>query len=239
MRFGASLEMEPHASSYQVLAQVTALVGIDLCAGVIQIVILDEGAPLWGPIVICSGNYLPGQISMIVPSAGAECSMRCVDIKPGRFGIVNADSRARIGLEPSKGKSEESVPHKITSIDEARTGAAPRHNAVNMQGRICSASKAIIKEIPFECRSYHSGTEHIACLKPAEKPDIIFRIDGERNAELVGECPGAATVLKNVSSHVDCRIPTCAEELWWWRNNIFVDDGFSTLNAGAGDANRN
>jgi len=42
-------------------------------------VILDEGAPSWRPIIICSGYYLPGEIRMIVPSAGAECSMRYVD----------------------------------------------------------------------------------------------------------------------------------------------------------------
>lgn len=46
------LEMEPHPSSYQVLAQVTAVVGVDLCAGVIQVVIFDEGAPPWRPIII-------------------------------------------------------------------------------------------------------------------------------------------------------------------------------------------
>ena len=109
MRFGASLEVEPHAGSYQVLAQVAVVIGVDLCAGVIQIVILDEGAPLWRPIIICSGYYLPGEIRMTLSSAGTECSMRRIDIEPGRFGIVNADSRARVRLEPSKGKSEQGV----------------------------------------------------------------------------------------------------------------------------------
>ena len=112
MRFGVLLEMEPHASSYQVLAQITAVIGVDLCAGVIQVVVLDEGASLLCPIIVCSGNYLPGQIGMIVSSGRAECSMRCFDIEPSRFGIINADSRARVRLEPSKGKSEQGVPLK-------------------------------------------------------------------------------------------------------------------------------
>src|SRR5689334_11409411 len=116
MRFDFLLEMKSHASSNQVLAQITAVVSVDLCAGVIQVVILDECAPFWRPIIVRSGNYLPGQIRMIVSSAGTECSIRCFDIEPGRFGIVNADSRARVGLEPSKGKSEQSVPHEGTSI---------------------------------------------------------------------------------------------------------------------------
>src|SRR5689334_16373509 len=98
-RSGVLLEMEPHASSYQVLAQITAVIGVDLCAGVIQVVVLDEGAPLWCPIIVCSGNYLPGQIGMIVSAGGAECSIWCFDIETGRFGIINADSRARVRLE--------------------------------------------------------------------------------------------------------------------------------------------
>jgi hypothetical protein len=68
---------------YQVLAQITAVVGVDLCTSVIQAVVLDERAPLWCPIIVCSGNYLPGQVGMIVSSGRAECSIRCFDIQPG------------------------------------------------------------------------------------------------------------------------------------------------------------
>jgi hypothetical protein len=100
--FGLLLEMEPHTGSYQVLPQVTAAVGVDLRVGVVQVAIFDEGAPFWRPVIICSGYYLPGEIRMILPSAGAEWSTRRMHVEPGRFGIVNANSRARIRLKPSQ-----------------------------------------------------------------------------------------------------------------------------------------
>src|SRR5690349_15601260 len=176
---------------------------------------------------------------MIVPSAGAKCSMRCVDIEAGRFGIVYADSRARVWLEPAKSKSEQRVPHESTSINEARAGAAPCYNPVDVESRVRSASKPIIKEIAFDRRTYYSGTKDIACLKSTEKADIVLRINGERIAEFIAKCSGASTVLKNVSSHVNRCVPTCAKEFRRWRSNIFFDDRFSALNAGARDANRN
>lgn len=71
--------MEPHAGAHQVLPQITAATGIDLGAGVIEVAILDEGAPFWRPVVVSSSYYC--HIRMTLPSAGVECSMRRVNVE--------------------------------------------------------------------------------------------------------------------------------------------------------------
>ena len=41
------------------LAQIATLIGVNLSAGIVEVVVFDEGAELRGPVVICACDYLP------------------------------------------------------------------------------------------------------------------------------------------------------------------------------------
>src|SRR5213592_1514484 len=56
------------------LAQIATLAGVDLCAGIIEVVVLDEGAELRIPIVVGACDNLPGKVGMICASAGAKAA---------------------------------------------------------------------------------------------------------------------------------------------------------------------
>ena len=79
--------METNACAKQVLAKIAVLARIDLRAAVIEIVVLNERAPLGIPVVVRSGNNLPGEVGVAGPAAGAEVSSRTAKVHPRTFGL--------------------------------------------------------------------------------------------------------------------------------------------------------
>jgi len=56
------LEVEAKTSANQMLPQITALVGFDLGARIIEELVFNKRAKLRREIVICAGNDLPGEV---------------------------------------------------------------------------------------------------------------------------------------------------------------------------------
>ena len=68
--------MKANARAQEVLAKIAVLARLDLRAAVIEIVVFNERAPLGSPVVVRSGNNLPGEVSVAGPAVGAEVSSR-------------------------------------------------------------------------------------------------------------------------------------------------------------------
>ena len=123
-KFLSYLKVDPDTGTHQVLSQIAILVGIDLAAGIIEVVVFDEGAELGSPIVICTCDHLPREIRVTLPSTGAKAAVRGGNVDARGFRIVNADPTADIRLEPSKGESPYEVRHKRTRVNSAIDAAA-------------------------------------------------------------------------------------------------------------------
>ena len=178
--------MEAETRANQLLAQIATLIGVDLCAGIIEVVVLDEGAELGIPIVIRAREYLPGQIGMACASAGAKTAARRAEVETRGFRIVNADPRTGIRLEPSKREPRDEVTHKCTSVNKAGRAAASQDSAIRQgQGSISAAPKAVVKEVPFNRRTKYASAKDVTRFDAAKKPDVIFRIDSESVSELI------------------------------------------------------
>src|SRR4029453_18634025 len=103
------------AGTHQVLPQIATLIGLELGARVIEVVIFDKRAPLGIEKVICAGDYLPRQVRMTCPPASVDwdtTGYRVHNLDPRRFGIVNAEAAPDIRLEFSKRESPDEVTHK-------------------------------------------------------------------------------------------------------------------------------
>src|SRR5215467_11492712 len=116
------VKKEPHTSANQVLPQIATLVGIDLGACVIEIVVFDKRGPLLIEKVIRAGNHVPRQVRMTLPPTsvyGRSASCWILNLDARRFGIVNANPGSGIRLElPSRRpKSENEVKHKGACIN--------------------------------------------------------------------------------------------------------------------------
>ena len=74
--------MKTNARAQEVLAKIAILARIDLRAAVIEIMVLKERAPLGIPVVVRSGNNLPGKVSVAGPAARAEVSSRTAKSTP-------------------------------------------------------------------------------------------------------------------------------------------------------------
>src|SRR5947199_9443553 len=178
--------MEAETRANQLLDQFATLIVVDLCAGIIEVVVLDEGAELGIPIVIRAREYLPGQIGMACASAGAKAAARCAEVETRGFRIVNADPRTGIRLESSKGEPRDGVTHKCTSVNKAGRAAASQDSAIRQgQGSNSAAPKAVVKEVPFNRRTKYASAKNVTCIETAEKTDIIFRVDCESIAKLI------------------------------------------------------
>ncbi len=66
------LEVETETRANQVLPQITSLIGFDLGARIIEVVVFDERAELRSPIIICPCNNLSGQVRLTSPSAAVK-----------------------------------------------------------------------------------------------------------------------------------------------------------------------
>src|SRR6516225_3785819 len=116
------VEKEPDTGAHQVLPQIATLVRVDLGTCVVEVVVFDKRAPLRIEKVICAGDHVPRQVSVICSASSVDggCAGHGVlDLDPRRFGVVNADPCAGIRLElPSWGpKSKNDVKHKGAAID--------------------------------------------------------------------------------------------------------------------------
>ena len=67
--FPRRLKVEPQTRANQLLPEIATLIGFDLGARIIEVVVFDEGAELRIPIVICACEHLPREVRVIVPSA--------------------------------------------------------------------------------------------------------------------------------------------------------------------------
>src|SRR5207249_2766005 len=116
----------------EVLPQIATLIGVNLGARIIEVMVFDEGAKPRSPIVIGACNDLPCKVRVIFPSAGAKGAVRGGDINTRGFRIVNADARSDVRLESSKGESPDEVPHKRPSINEGSHTTASQYNSLGI-----------------------------------------------------------------------------------------------------------
>ena len=92
------VEKHTDTGTHQVLTQIATLIGIDLGARVIEIVVFDKGTKVRIKEVICPGDNLPCQVRMTCPPASVDWDTTgygVPNLYPRRFGIVNADPGAR------------------------------------------------------------------------------------------------------------------------------------------------
>jgi hypothetical protein len=220
----ACLKMEPETGANQVLAQIATLTGVDLGAGIIEVVILDKGAELRGPIVIAAGDDLPGEIIVALTSAGAKAATRRAEVETGGFRKVNADPRTGIRLESPKREPRDEVAHECTSVNKAGRAAVSQDSAIRQrEGSVSATSKAVIKEVPFNGRTKYACAKDVTEFDAAEKADIIFWINSESISKLVFENSRSTAVLIDIRPHVNCAVKTGSVKNWRrWRCNLLV-----------------
>jgi len=168
------------------LAQIATLIGIDLGARIIQVVIFDKGAELGSPIVIATCDDLPGEIGVTLPAAGVEAAAGGGDVSTRAFGIVNADPRAEIRLEPATfGRdSHNGVKHKGASVNSAIRASAAYYITIGFsEGKVSAALKPVVEKIAFNGRTPYTLPKDVAEFDAAEKTDVIFRGDVETVSE--------------------------------------------------------
>jgi hypothetical protein len=85
------LKKDPQTRPNQVLPQIATPIGVDLSAGIIEVVILDEGAELRCPIVVSACDDLPCNVRATLPSAAVKGVAGSGDVDVRRFRIVDAD----------------------------------------------------------------------------------------------------------------------------------------------------
>ena len=86
--------MEPQTRANQLLPQIATLIGIDLGACIIEVVLFDEGAELRIPIVVCACDDLPREVRMTSSSAGVKAAAGSADVDTRGFRILNAHTPA-------------------------------------------------------------------------------------------------------------------------------------------------
>ncbi len=191
------------------LAQIATLTGVDLGAGIIEVVILDEGAELRGPIVVGAGYDLPGEIVVALTSAGAKAAARRAEVETRGFRIVNADPRTGIRLESSKREPRDEVAHKCTSVNKGGRAAVSQDRAIRQrEGSVSAAPKAVVKEVPFNGRTKYASAKDVTQFDAAKKADIIFWINSESISKLVFEDSGSTAVLIDIRPGVNRPVKT-------------------------------
>src|SRR5262249_10076955 len=135
---------------------IATLVGIDLGARVIEVVVFDKRGPLLIEKVIRAGNHVPRQVRMTLPPASVyrrSASCWILNLHARRFCIVNADPGSGIRLElPSRRpNSQNEVKHKGTGINPCSRVARCYQVTVGLvQREVSAAPKAIVKEVAFD-----------------------------------------------------------------------------------------
>jgi hypothetical protein len=149
-----------------VLPQIATLVGIELGARVIEVVVFDKRAHVRIEKVICAGDHLPRQVRMTFPPASVDWDLTShgvPNLDARRFSVINADAGAGIRLEflVSRRESQDEVRHERARIDpSSHVGLASRKLRGStregrerlVQGEISPTPEAIIKEPPLAVR---------------------------------------------------------------------------------------
>src|SRR5512132_2017152 len=138
-----------------------------------------------------------------------------------RFGIVNADTGARIRLKllVSRCESQDEVRHERTRIDPG--GHVALSYSVTKaipQGEVSATAKAIVKEVAFDRWTNYARAKDVTEFNAAVKADVILRIDFQSgvkipigyvvDAVVTRKRSGSAAVLIDVCPRVDRAIET-------------------------------
>ena len=212
------------------LAQIATTPGINLGAGIIEVMVFDKGAELGRPIVVRACDDLPGEVRMTCTSTGAEASIRAGEVCPGGLGKVNADPSADVWLKFSKREAPDEIRHERASINKgSRTGLSEYVPVCKPNGGISTTPEAVVKEVPFNGWTKYACGKDVTEFDAAEKTDVIFRGDLKSVSELIRKSSVSAAVLKDIRPHVDRAVKTCSIK-WWWRwRDLLVCDGLSGL----------
>ena len=228
------MEEEPDACADQMLTQVAALVGVDLGARIIEVVVFDKGAEVGVKEVVCTCDHLPRQVRVTCSAASVNwdtTGYRIYDLDPRGFGVVNADAGAGIRLEPAifGRNSQNEVKHKRACVNPGGR-VALCYNVIKWipQGEIGAATETIIEEIAFHRWTNYARAKDITELNAAEKSDVIFwiyveAVSKERIIRIVLCKRSVVTaVLIDVCPHVDRTVE--AESIHWRRRrrDLFV-----------------
>src|SRR5438552_3604054 len=211
--------MEPQTCANQVLAQIATLIGIDLGARIIEVVVFNEGAELRGPIVICACDDLPREVRVTSSSAAVKGATGTGDVDARGFRIVNADPGPGIGLEPSERESRDEVPHKRASVNKASRAGVSHCHTVDCQGGVSASPKAVVKEVPFNRWTKYARAKDVTRFDAAEKTDVIFRADSESVSKLIGKNSLSAAVLQDIRSGVNRSVKTESVKFRRWRRD--------------------
>src|SRR6266487_5921609 len=209
--------MEPQTCANQVLPQIATLIGFDLGARIIEVVVFDEGAELRSPIVICACNNLPCQVRVTFPSAAVKGTTGTGNVDARGFRKVNADPGPGIRLESSKRESRDEVPHKRASVNKASRAGVSHCHTVDCQGGVSASPTAVVKEVPFNRWTKYARPKDVTRFDAAEKTNVVFRGDSESVSKLIGKNSLSAAVLKDIRSGVDRSVKTESVKFRRWR----------------------
>jgi hypothetical protein len=230
------VEEIPDTGADQMLAQVTALVGVDLGAGVIEIFILDKGTQVVGNEVVRPCDHLPRQVRVICATASVDwdpARYRIYNFDACGFGVVNADTGARIWLEPAilGSNSQNEIKHKGTRINPSGR-IALCYDIIKWipESEIGTASETVVEEIAFHGWTNYARAKDITQLNAAKKSDVIFwihvkAVSKERIVRIILCKRSVVTaVLIDISPHIDTSVE--AEAIHWGRGrgDLFVFD---------------
>src|SRR5436190_5852444 len=156
---------------------------------------------------------------MICPAASVDwhsTGYRIPNLDPRRFGIVNADTGARVRLKSSVSRceSQDEVPHERACIDPSGNVAlCDSVTKAVLQGEVSATAKAIVKKVAFDRWTNYARAKDVTEFNAAVKANIIFRVDLQSgtkipigyvvNAIVSGKRSGVAAVLINVRSRID------------------------------------
>src|SRR2546423_7986408 len=166
---------------------------------------------------------------MICPAASVDwdsTGYRIPNLDPRRFGIINADTGARVRLKSSVSRceSQDEVPHERACIDPSGNVAlCDSVTKAVLQGEVSATAKAIVKEVAFNRWTNYARAKDVTQFNAAVKADVILWRDCQSVAEIlrtdgraVGrKCFIVSAVLKDISAHIDRAVET--ESVKWWR----------------------
>src|SRR5205823_10035867 len=156
---------------------------------------------------------------MICPAASVDwdsTGYRIPNFDPRRFGIVNADTGARVRLKSSVSRceSQDEVPHERACIDPSGNVAlCDSVTKAVLQGEVSATAKPIVKEVAFNRWTNYAAAKDVTEFNAAVKANIILRVDLQSgtkipisyvvNAIVTGKRSGVAAVLINIRARIN------------------------------------
>src|SRR5881394_1681857 len=134
------------------------------------------------------------------------------NLDPRSFGIVNADTGARIRLKSSVSRceSQDEVRHERARIDPGgHVALCYSVTKAILQGEVSATAKAIVKEVAFNRWTNYARAKDVTEFNAAKKTNVILRVDLQSgtkipiggyvvNAVFTRKRSGVAAVLINV-----------------------------------------